>query len=256
MNEDRVVLDHIRELRSLYPNIHTFYETLDEQLTSVSVSAQNNGWMMYINFLNTGSRLLSTRSFKKLNIIELFVRMRNVIKGGHKVNELMMSFIEEKIKSVGVEAFLDPPVVKQYKPSTLHNMTLTNECLERSHLEFMKSVEGQLRCKENRTNQYLIVVELLYAFRLNKAVGISTTYLKRENRYYIKPVFMTKEDGTEGTEAVADSHPCIKVQDVKAWFCFKKDKGGRTKIGLDKLKLNNSTSIKRVLSMIKMSTCK
>ena len=149
-NEDRVVLDHIRELRSLYPNIHTFYEKLDEQVTSISVSAQKNGWMMYINFINTGSRLLSTRSFKKLNIVELFVLMRKVIKGGHKVNELMRSFIEEKIKSIGVEAFIDPPVVKYYKPSTLHNMTLTDECLERSHLEFMKYVEGQLRCKENR----------------------------------------------------------------------------------------------------------
>ena len=29
-NEDRVVLDHIRELRKLYPNIHMFYEKLDE----------------------------------------------------------------------------------------------------------------------------------------------------------------------------------------------------------------------------------
>ena len=25
-NEDRVVLDHLRELQSLYPIIHTFYE--------------------------------------------------------------------------------------------------------------------------------------------------------------------------------------------------------------------------------------
>ena len=38
-NEDQVVLDHIRQLRTLYPNIHTFYEKLDEQVTSVSVSA-------------------------------------------------------------------------------------------------------------------------------------------------------------------------------------------------------------------------
>ena len=81
-------------------------------MMSVSVSAQKNGWMMYINFLNSGSKLLSTKIFKKLNIVELFVLMRKVIKGGSKVNELMRSFIEDKIKDIGVEAFHDPPVVK------------------------------------------------------------------------------------------------------------------------------------------------
>ena len=39
-NEDRVILDNIREVRRLYPNIHTFYENLDEEVTSVSVCAQ------------------------------------------------------------------------------------------------------------------------------------------------------------------------------------------------------------------------
>ena len=87
-------------------------------------------------------------------------------------------------------------------------------------------------------------------------MGVSKTYLKKEIRYYLKLVFMTKEYGTERTEVVADSQPCIKVQDGKAWFCFKKHRGGRINIGLDKLNFNNSTSIKRVLSIIKMSTCK
>ena len=85
---------------------------------------------------------------------------------------------------------------------------------------------------------------------------VSNTYLDKETRYYLKPVFITKEDGTEGTEAIVDSQLCIKVQDVKAWFCFKKNRGGQTKIGLDKLNLNNSTSIKRVMSVMKRSTCK
>ena len=51
--------------------------------------------------------------------------MRKVIEGGSKVNELMGSFIEERIKDISVEAFQDPTVVKYYKPSTLHNMTLS-----------------------------------------------------------------------------------------------------------------------------------
>ena len=111
-NEDRVVLDHIRELQSQYQNIHTFYEKFSDQVTSISVCAQKNGWMMYINFLNSGSKLLSTKSVKKLNIVELFVLMQKVIKGGNMLNELMRSYIEKKIKDISVEAFLDPPVVK------------------------------------------------------------------------------------------------------------------------------------------------
>ena len=77
-NKDRVVLDQIRELRSQYTNIHVFYKKLDELVTSVSLSAQKTGWMMYINFINSGSKLLSTKSFKKLNIVELYVMMRKV----------------------------------------------------------------------------------------------------------------------------------------------------------------------------------
>ena len=87
--------------------------------------------------------------------------MRKMIEGGHKVNELMRSFIQEKIKNIGVEALLDPPVVKYYKPSNLHNMTLTDESLDRSHLEFIKYMESQLRCKENRTDQDLVAAEML-----------------------------------------------------------------------------------------------
>ena len=68
--------------------------------------------------------------------------MKKVIQGGGKINELMRSFIEDKIKEISVEAFQDPPVVKYYKPSTLHNMTLSDECLERNHLEFLKYVES------------------------------------------------------------------------------------------------------------------
>ena len=104
-NEDRVVLDYIRDLRSQLPDIHKFYEVFSDQVTNVSVSAQKSGWRMYINFKDSRSKLLSTKSFKKLNIVELFVLMRKVIKGGARINELMRSFIEDKIKEIDVEAF-------------------------------------------------------------------------------------------------------------------------------------------------------
>ena len=96
-------------------------------------------------------------------------------------------------------------MVKYYKPSTLHNMTLTDECLDRIHLEFMKYIEGKLRCKKNKIDQDLVTSDLLYAFRLNRAVDISKTSLKRETRFYMNPVFALKEDGTEGVKVVSDS---------------------------------------------------
>ena len=141
-NKDKAVLDQIRELRTQYTDIHVFYEKFDELVMSVLVSAQKTGCMMYINFLNYGSKLISTKSFKKLNIVELCVLMRKVIKGGNKVNELMRSFIEDQIKDIGVEEFHDPPVVTYYKPSTLNNMTSYDECFDKSHLEFIKYVKG------------------------------------------------------------------------------------------------------------------
>ena len=173
---------------------------------------------MYINFKDSRSKLLSTKSFRKLNIVELFVLMKKVIKGGSKVNELMRSHIEEKIKDISVEAFQDPPVVNYYKPSTPHNMTLSDEFLDRSHMEFIKYVEGQIGCKANISSQDLAATDVLYAFRLNRAIKVSMSTLKRESRLYLKPVYTLKEDGLEVLEQIADSKPCIKLKDGKAWF--------------------------------------
>ena len=255
-NEDRVVLDYIRDLRSQLPDIHKFYEVFSDQVTNVSVSAQKSGWRMYINFKDSGSKLLSTRSFKKLNIVELFMLMRKVIKGGARINELMRSFIEDKIKEIGVEAFQEPPVVKYYKPSTLHNMTLSDECLDQSHSDFMKYVEGQFRCKANRTKEDQAAAELLYAFRLNKAIKVDRSTLEREPRIYLRPVYTIKEDGSEVLEEVADSMPHIRFRKQEPWFTFQGARGGLVKVSLESLKENNSEAIFRVLSMIKRSTFK
>lgn len=40
-----------------------------------------------------------------------------------------------------------PPLVKYYKNRLMHNMTLTTEGLDKSIVEYMKYVEGQLRRK-------------------------------------------------------------------------------------------------------------
>ena len=182
--------------------------------------------------------------------------MRKVIKGGARINELIRSFIEEKIKDVGVEAFQEPAVVKYYKPSTLHNMTLSDECLDQSHSEFMKYVEGQLKCKANRTKEDQAAAELLYAFRLNKAIKVDRSTIEREPRIYLRPVYTIKEDGSEVLEEVVDSKPHIRFRNEKPWFIFQGVRGGLVKVTLESLKENNSEAIFRVLSMIKRSTFK
>ena len=106
------------------------------------------------------------------------------------------------------------------------------------------------------TNQDLVASELLYAFRLNRAIGVSDSTMKKETRFYLKPVFAIRADGTEAIEQHADSKPCVKFKDGKAWFSFKWQRGGYAKISLDKLKDNNSMAISKVLSLIKRSTCK
>ena len=78
--------------------------------------------------------------------------MRKVIKGGARINELMRSFIEDKIKEIGVEAFQEPHVVKYYKPSTLHNMTLSDECLRSKPLSIHEVCRGstQMQSQQNQ----------------------------------------------------------------------------------------------------------
>ena len=191
-----------------------------------------------------------------MNIVELFVLMRKVIKGGARINELMRSFIEDKIKEIGVEAFQEPPVVKYYKPSTLHNMTLSDECLDKSHSDFMKYVEGQLRCKANRTKEDQAAAEMLYAFRLNKAIKVDQSTLEREPRIYLRPVYTVKEDGSEVLEEVVDPMPHIRFRKQEPWFTFQGARGGLVKVSLESLNENNSEAIFRVMSMIKRSTFK
>ena len=103
-------------------------------------------------------------------------------------------------------------------------MNLTDECLERSHLEFIKYVEGQLRCKGSRTDQDLYASEVIYVFRLNRAVRVSVSTLKKESRLYLKPFYAIKVDGMEEIEQIADSNPYSKMKDGKAWFIFQRQR--------------------------------
>ena len=69
-------------------------------------------------------------------------------------------------------------------------------------------------------------------------------------------MFAIKADGTKGIEEIADLKPNIKLKDGKAWFNFPRHRGGHAKVAIVRLKDNNSNVITRVLSMIKISTCK
>ena len=67
---------------------------------------------------------------------------------------------------------------------------------------------------------------------------------------------LTREDGALGTEFIADSKPYIQLTDGKPWFSIKKSRGSQVKIAIENIKINNSTSITRVLSLMKISMCK
>ncbi|KAL8120181.1 hypothetical protein AgCh_017357 [Apium graveolens] len=170
-------------------NIHSFYEALDQEILSVSVSAMKIGWRMYVAIMQMGSLIVSSKAFQKLRIVELYVLQRKVIQGSNKVNELMRDFIDSQVKDIGAEAYLDPPVVKYHKPGFLHNLTLTDECLKQANPGYLTYIEGILRCKKNRSREDLDAAELIYAFRLNHA-SYSKSELKRTMRYYLKSVMI------------------------------------------------------------------
>ena len=70
--------------------------------------------------------------------------------------------------------------------------------------------KDRLRCKGNKIDQDLAATEVLYAFRLNRAVRVSVSTLKKESRLYLKPVFAVRDDGTEGIEQIAELQALYK----------------------------------------------
>ena len=80
--------------------------------------------------------------------------------------------------------------------------------------------------------------------------------LKKKSRLYLKPFYTVKADGIEEIEQIADSKPCIKIMNGKAWFRLQRSRGGWAKVTIDSMKDNNSNAISRVLFIIKRSTCK
>ena len=59
---------------------------------------------------------------------------------------------------------------------------------------------------------------MLYKFRLNRAIRVSVSTLKKESRLYLKPVYAIKADGTKEIEQIADSKPYLKKKDGR-WKC-------------------------------------
>lgn len=84
--------------------------------------------------------------FHKMSFVELFVLKRKAISAGHKINELMRDMTESYMKPIGEEVFSNSSKAKYYKNKALHNMTLTEESLDRSAEQFVRFVEANLRC--------------------------------------------------------------------------------------------------------------
>lgn len=123
-NDDKVIMDIIREYREKYPNIHEFYHMFDNRFSSVSASALKKGWVMYVNLVDRAALRLSTRMFKKMNIVELFVLKNKIITTGGPINELLRERMHVALREFTPSAFDQPPCVKYYHGRRLQNLTL------------------------------------------------------------------------------------------------------------------------------------
>lgn len=244
-NNDKGVVKVFEDIRRDYPDIHLRYEILCELITSISVSTLEDGWRLFINFYQNGSQMISSKLLPKLDLTDLYVMKNKVISVGENANELIRDKIEDMIESIGVEVYSKPPVVKYYKNRSLHNMTLTDESLDRSRLEYIEYVEGQLRSKGERTTEKLEAAELLFAYRLNRK-ALWGDDLNQVTRYNPLSSSSTLEE-VQCTPIVVREEPLSVLVKIKVSAELKVVK-------VSKLRLYPSEEIQKVLLNIKRST--
>lgn len=96
-------------------------------------------------YLGWRIKRLSTRIFKKMNIVELFILQHKIICGWHKIDELLREFIKNFIRNYTLEAFSTPKVVRYYHHEKLQNMTLTEQNPEGTMYSWLTYIESHLR---------------------------------------------------------------------------------------------------------------
>ena len=100
---------------------------------------------------------------------------------GPKVDELLRDMITRWMEDVGIKVHNNPAMVKYYKDDMLQHMNIEDVSLDLYSLFALEFVKRILRIKGYCTKEKLNVVELIYAYRLNRAVarGRDLTLVKR-----------------------------------------------------------------------------
>ena len=219
-SDDRIIMDLIREYRSRYPDIHEFYHMLDDRITSVSASNLKDAWLMYVNTVYQPSLRMSSRIFKKMNIVELFILKRKLISHGHPINELLREHLCQALRDYSPVAFDQPACVKYYNSERLQNLTLSEDHLEASKYSWLTYIESRLRGKgERRTAQDLEAAEVIYAFRLNRNMDVDEKQMRETFRAYEFTVWVPGQDGVDITEDIIlgeyEPKTCVENGELK-----------------------------------------
>ena len=100
---------------------------------------------------------------------------------GPKVNELLRDILSRWMEDVDVEVHNNPAMVNYFKDDMLQHMNIKDVSIDSYSLSSLEFVERSLRSKGYRTKKKLNVVELIYAYRLNRVVarGRDLTLVKR-----------------------------------------------------------------------------
>ena len=147
----------------------------------MSVQALSVGWQVIVNCISIGVRTVSSKFLQKRSLTELYVLKKKINERGPKVNELLRDMITRWMKDVGIEVHNNPAMVKYYKDDMLQHMNIEDVSLDSYSLSALEFVERSLRSKGYRTKENLNAAELIYDYRLNRAVarGKDLTLVKR-----------------------------------------------------------------------------
>ncbi|KAL8144941.1 hypothetical protein AgCh_003232 [Apium graveolens] len=185
-----------------------------------------------------------------MNIAELFVFNKKVITTGRRENEIFRDMIKGFIKGVSPQAFTIPFVVKYFSDNRLQNMTLSEENLERTRVDWMRFIEANLRCRgSRRTDADVAAAEFLYAYRLNYTLKeTSEREMRKQVREYAHGVFI---DGVDESTLMVDSPAVIVEHEGELAF-----KVNDKKVKLSNFSRSGSEYIRKAINQVKASTCK
>ena len=170
-NDDASLLSWLEADRRFNRSIHQYHNALDHEITAMSVLALSVGWQVIVNCISIGVKTVSSQFLQKRSLTELYVLKKKIHGRGPKVNELLRDMITRWMEDVGIELHNNPAMVKYYKDDMFQHMNIEYVSLDSYSMSALEFVKRSLRSKGYLTKEKLNVAELIYAYRLNRAVS-------------------------------------------------------------------------------------